>query len=48
MVDPHFGGNGALKRLRTVALGYADPDDIVNTFITPREPVESFSVFIEE
>lgn len=22
MVDPHFGGNGALKRLRTVALGY--------------------------
>ena len=22
MIDPHFGGNGALKRLRTVALGY--------------------------
>lgn len=22
MVDPHFGGNGALKRLRTVAYGY--------------------------
>jgi len=22
MVDPHFGGNGALKRLRTVSLGY--------------------------
>lgn len=22
IVDPHFGGNGALKRLRTVALGY--------------------------
>ena len=22
MVDPHFGGNGALKRLRTVAFGY--------------------------
>ena len=32
----------------TVALGYADPDDIVNRFITPREPVENFSVFIEE
>lgn len=22
MVDPHFGGNGALKRLRTISLGY--------------------------
>ncbi|HAR80756.1 MAG TPA: hypothetical protein DCR21_07995 [Succinivibrionaceae bacterium] len=22
MVDPHFGGNGALKRLRTLSLGY--------------------------
>ncbi len=22
MIDPHFGGNGALKRLRTVAFGY--------------------------
>ena len=25
----------------TVALGYADPDHIVNSFITPREPVEN-------
>ena len=32
----------------TVALGYADPDDIVNTFITPREPVENFTVFLSE
>ncbi|MBJ9986630.1 nitroreductase [Acinetobacter sp. S40] len=32
----------------TIALGYADPDDIVNTFITPREPVESFAVFLSE
>lgn len=32
----------------TVALGYADPDDIVNTFITPREPVDNFSVFLTE
>jgi nitroreductase len=31
----------------TIALGYADPDHIVNTFITPREPVENFTVFVE-
>ena len=32
----------------TVALGYADPDHIVNTFITPREPVENFTVFLDQ
>jgi nitroreductase len=32
----------------TVALGYADPEHIVNTFITPREPVENFTVFLDE
>ncbi|WP_087543215.1 nitroreductase [Acinetobacter sp. WCHA29] len=32
----------------TVALGYADPDHIVNTFITPREAVENFTVFLDE
>ncbi|RSE35446.1 nitroreductase [Acinetobacter junii] len=31
-----------------IALGYADPDHIVNTFITPREPVENFTVFVGE
>lgn len=31
----------------TVALGYADPNHIVNTFITPREPVENFTVFLD-
>ena len=31
----------------TVALGYSDPNHIVNTFITPREPVENFTVFVE-
>ncbi|MCJ8146260.1 nitroreductase [Acinetobacter sp. A3.8] len=30
----------------TVALGYADPDHIVNTFITPRVPAEEFTVFL--
>lgn len=31
----------------TVALGYADPDHIVNSFITPREPVENFTTFLD-
>lgn len=31
----------------TVALGYADESDIVNTFITPRVPVDEFAVFLE-
>lgn len=31
----------------TVALGYADPDHIVNTFITPRIPAEDFTVFLD-
>ena len=31
----------------SIALGYADPDAIVNSFITPREPVENFAVFVE-
>ena len=31
-----------------IALGYADPHHIVNTFITPRLPVEDFTVFIDE
>lgn len=30
----------------TIALGYADPDAIVNNFITPREPAENFCVFV--
>ncbi len=30
-----------------IALGYADPNEIVNTFMTPREPVENFSVFLD-
>ncbi|MGN2485488.1 nitroreductase [Acinetobacter calcoaceticus] len=31
-----------------IALGHADPNHIVNTFITPREPVENFTVFLDE
>ncbi|PNP98653.1 nitroreductase [Moraxella sp. RCAD0137] len=31
----------------TVALGYADESDIVNTFITPRVPMDEFAVFLD-
>lgn len=31
-----------------MSLGYADSDHIVNTFITPRVPVEEFAVFVDE
>lgn len=31
-----------------IALGYADPNDIINTFITPRLAVEEFTVFLDE
>lgn len=30
-----------------VVLGYADPNHIVNTFITPREPAENFTVYLD-
>ncbi|WP_130802323.1 nitroreductase [Acinetobacter ihumii] len=43
-----LGANDDEELVCTVALGYADPDDIVNTFITPREPVENFTVFLSE
>ena len=32
----------------TLALDYADPDDIVNTFITPRIAVDEFTVFMDQ
>lgn len=31
----------------TLALDYADPDDIVNTFIPPRIAVDEFTVFMD-
>ena len=31
-----------------IALGYADTNDIINTFITPRLAVEEFTVFLNE
>lgn len=30
-----------------MAFGYADPNEIVNTFITAREPIENLAVFLD-
>ena len=43
-----LGASGEEELVCTVALGYADSDNLVNTFITPREPVENFTVFLDE
>lgn len=42
-----IGANDDEELVCAIALGYADPDAIVNTFETPREPVENFAVFVE-
>lgn len=36
------------EQVCTLALGYADPDNIVNTFITPRIAVDEFTVFMDQ
>lgn len=42
-----IGANDDEELVCAIALGYADNSDIVNTFQTPREPVENFAVFVE-
>ena len=42
-----LGADDDQELVCAVVLGYADPNHIVNTFITPREPVEQFSVFLD-
>ena len=42
------GAPGDEELVCGMALGYADPEQIINSFITPRVPVEEFAVFIDE
>lgn len=42
-----IGANDDEELVCTIALGYADENDIVNSFKTPREPVENFAVFVK-
>ena len=42
-----IGANPNEELVCGMALGYADPEHIVNTFITPRVTVDEFAVFVE-
>ena len=43
IILPHIGAGADEMLVCGMALGYADDQDIVNTFRTPRETVESFT-----
>ena len=47
IILPHIGAGEGEMLVCGMALGHADPDDPVNTFHTPREPVESFTRWLE-
>lgn len=43
IILPHIGAGDDEMLVCGMALGHADPDDTVNTFHTPREPVSAFT-----
>jgi len=47
IVLPHVGAGDNEMLVCGLALGYADPNDPVNTFRTPREPVAAFTTWLE-
>ena len=47
IIMPHIGAGDGEMLVCGMALGYADPDDKVNSFHTPREPVASFTTWLE-
>jgi len=47
IILPHIGAGDNEMLICGMALGYADDKDIVNTFRTPREPVESFTRWLD-
>ena len=47
IILPHIGAGDNEMLVCGMALGYADTSEIVNTFRTPREPVESFTQWLE-
>jgi nitroreductase len=46
IILPHIGAGDNEMLVCGMALGYADTSQIVNTFRTPREPVESFTQWL--
>lgn len=47
IILPHIGASASEMLVCGMALGHADPDDIVNGFHTPREPVASFTHWLD-
>lgn len=47
IILPHVGAGDNEMLVCGMSLGYADPDHIVNTFHTPREPVENFTTWLD-
>ncbi len=47
IILPHIGAGDNEMLICGMALGYADDKDIVNTFRTPRETVESFTQWLD-
>jgi len=47
IIIPHIGAGPDEMLVCGMALGHADPADVVNTFRTPREPVETFTRWLE-
>ncbi len=47
IILPHIGAGADEMLVCGMALGYADEDDVVNSFHTPRVPVEEFTHWLE-
>jgi len=47
IILPHIGAGEGEMLVCGMSLGYADPSDKVNSFHTPREPVASFTHWLE-
>ena len=47
IIMPHIGAGEGEMLVCGMSMGWAEESDIVNTFITPREPVESFTHWVE-
>jgi len=46
IIRPHIGASDQELLVCGMSLGYADPDALVNTFHTPRVPVQSFTTWL--
>jgi len=47
IILPHIGAQDAEMLVCGMALGYADPEAVVNRFHTPREPVSGFTRWLD-